>query len=174
MVASRMPPVEDLVLNPGMCPDWELNQQPFGLQAGTQSTEPHQPRWREGFLTCRFPLPICWGDWRESTGQINLLVFGQKIPDWLIKIMFLGEVETAVRSGVKSSFGPGQVAQLVGVLSHTPKGCRFNFQSGHAPRLRVQSQVGACTQGNRVIVPPHVYVSLSLSLSFSSLLSKNK
>ena len=92
-------------------------------------------------------------------------MFGQKIPDWLIKIMFLGEVETAVRSGVKSSFGPGQVAQLVGVLSHTPKGCKFNFQSGHAPRLRVQSQVGACTQGNRVIVPPHVYVSLSLSLT---------
>ena len=33
----------DLVHNPGMCPDWESNQQPFGSQAGTQSTEPHQP-----------------------------------------------------------------------------------------------------------------------------------
>ena len=33
----------DLVHNPGMCPDRELNQQPFGSQAGTQSTEPHQP-----------------------------------------------------------------------------------------------------------------------------------
>ena len=32
--ASHMPP---------MCPAWELNQQPFGLQAGTQSTDPHQP-----------------------------------------------------------------------------------------------------------------------------------
>ena len=29
--------------NSGMCPDWELNQTPFGLQAGTQSTEPYQP-----------------------------------------------------------------------------------------------------------------------------------
>ena len=28
--------------NPGMCPDWESNQQPYGSQAGTQSTEPHQ------------------------------------------------------------------------------------------------------------------------------------
>ena len=28
---------------PGMYPVWELNQQPFGSQAGTQSTEPHQP-----------------------------------------------------------------------------------------------------------------------------------
>ena len=26
-----------------MYPDWELNQQPFGLQAHTQSTEPHHP-----------------------------------------------------------------------------------------------------------------------------------
>ena len=38
-----MLPTGNLAHNPGMCPDWELNQQPFGLQAGTQSTEPHQP-----------------------------------------------------------------------------------------------------------------------------------
>ena len=36
-------PTGDLVCNPGMCPDWELNQQPFGPQAGAQSTKPHQP-----------------------------------------------------------------------------------------------------------------------------------
>ena len=30
--------------NTGMCPGWESNQQPFGLQASTRSTEPHQPR----------------------------------------------------------------------------------------------------------------------------------
>ena len=33
----------DLARNPGMCPDWESNQRPFGLKASTQSTEPHQP-----------------------------------------------------------------------------------------------------------------------------------
>ena len=33
----------DLARNPGMCPDWESNRQPFGLQTGTQSTKPHQP-----------------------------------------------------------------------------------------------------------------------------------
>ena len=36
-------PTGDLACNPGMCPNWESNWQPFGSQAGTQSTEPHQP-----------------------------------------------------------------------------------------------------------------------------------
>ena len=43
MVASCAPPAGDLAHNQGMCPDWELNQQPFGSQARTQSTELHQP-----------------------------------------------------------------------------------------------------------------------------------
>ena len=43
VVASYMPRTEDLACNPGMCPDWESNQRPFGSQASAQSTEPHQP-----------------------------------------------------------------------------------------------------------------------------------
>ena len=43
VVASHVSPTGDLDRNPGMCPDWESNRQPFGLQASTQSTEPHQP-----------------------------------------------------------------------------------------------------------------------------------
>ena len=42
-VTSYTPPTGDLAHNPGMCPDLELNWRPFGLQTGTQSTEPHQP-----------------------------------------------------------------------------------------------------------------------------------
>ena len=38
-----MPPTGDLTSNPGMCPDWESNRQPFGWQSSAQSTEPHQP-----------------------------------------------------------------------------------------------------------------------------------
>ena len=38
-----LPPTGDLAHNPGIRPDWKSNQQPFGLQAATQSTEPHQP-----------------------------------------------------------------------------------------------------------------------------------
>ena len=42
-VDSPKPPTGDLARNPGMCPNWESSWQPFGLQADTQSTEPHQP-----------------------------------------------------------------------------------------------------------------------------------
>ena len=41
VVLSHMPPTGDLACNPGMCPNWESNRWPFGSQAGTQSTEPH-------------------------------------------------------------------------------------------------------------------------------------
>ena len=37
---------------------------------------------------------------------------------------------------------PGRVVQLVAGSSHTPKGCRFDSQSGHIPRLQVQPLVG--------------------------------
>ena len=42
LVASHMPPNVNLACNPGMCPDWELNWEPFSSQASAQ-TEPHQP-----------------------------------------------------------------------------------------------------------------------------------
>ena len=42
-VASRTSTTGDLAHNPGMYPDWESNWRPFGSQASTQSTEPHQP-----------------------------------------------------------------------------------------------------------------------------------
>ena len=43
VVASLSRPTGDLAHNPGMCPDWESNQWPFGSQACAQSTELHQP-----------------------------------------------------------------------------------------------------------------------------------
>ena len=43
VVASPAPPTEDLTCNPDMCPDWESNWRPIGLQVNAQSTEPHQP-----------------------------------------------------------------------------------------------------------------------------------
>ena len=37
--------------NPGMCPAWELNQQPFALRSDAQPTEPHQSGQHCLFLT---------------------------------------------------------------------------------------------------------------------------
>ena len=57
-----MPPTGDLACNPGMCPDWESNWRPFGLQAGTQPTEPPLPgpqialALRTHYLKPSFPL----------------------------------------------------------------------------------------------------------------------
>ena len=41
LVASHAPPNGDLACNPGMCPDWESNQRPFGLQDDMQPTDSH-------------------------------------------------------------------------------------------------------------------------------------
>ena len=43
IAAPRVPPIGFLGCNTGLSPDWQSNQRNFGLQAGTQSTEPQQP-----------------------------------------------------------------------------------------------------------------------------------
>ena len=53
VVVSCVPPTGDLAHNPGLCPDWESNQRPFGLQASTQSTESHQPGQVLSFFICK-------------------------------------------------------------------------------------------------------------------------
>ena len=55
MVASQATPTGDLACIPGMCPNWESNQQPFGSQAHTQSTEVHQPGLQSMFLMGKNP-----------------------------------------------------------------------------------------------------------------------
>lgn len=42
-VASHTHPTRDLAHDPDKCPDQESNWRPFSSQAGTQSTESHQP-----------------------------------------------------------------------------------------------------------------------------------
>ena len=44
----------NLACNPGVCPDWESNLQPFGSQVGVHSTEPHQPECK--FLKIYFEI----------------------------------------------------------------------------------------------------------------------
>ena len=65
MFLSYMPLPGHLACNPGMCPDWQWNQQPFGLQADAQSTGPHQPGRERFILESMNPfLPFPQG-WRQ-------------------------------------------------------------------------------------------------------------
>ena len=61
---SHVAPTGDLVCNPGKCPNWESDWRPFGLQAGTQSTELYQPGWEEARLLATSShvtlLPCLW------------------------------------------------------------------------------------------------------------------
>ena len=72
VVASHAPPTGD----PGMCPDLDLNWQPLGLQASTQSTEPYQPGQLMALLSSSMSLLIfCFVDLsisgREWVGVSN-------------------------------------------------------------------------------------------------------
>ena len=42
VVASQPPPTGDLAHNPGLCPDWESNWRPFGLQSDNPLSHTNQ------------------------------------------------------------------------------------------------------------------------------------
>lgn len=58
-------------------------------------------REHQGFLSCKLSVLSM----EDGEGPHDRLPVGHKIPAWLITIMFLVEVETAVRLGIKSGFG---------------------------------------------------------------------
>ena len=79
MVASHVLSTRDLAHNAGMCPDWELNQQPLGSQVGPQSTESHQPGLskellREWFFGCFLCSIFCRLYEKVSSGDCFFLV----------------------------------------------------------------------------------------------------
>ena len=59
-------PSQGLACNPGMCPDQELNQQPFGPWDNTQPTEPHE----SGLTTVTF---------KEQSENLRGRLFGRQI-----------------------------------------------------------------------------------------------
>ena len=71
----------NLACYPSMCPDWELNQQPFGSQASAQSTELHQPGlcWifsgRNILLVLVSTLPLVW---TFSASRIIIWIWGNE------------------------------------------------------------------------------------------------
>ena len=76
MVASHTPSSGDLARNPGMCPDWESNRRPFGLQAGAQSIESHQPELKYNLFFKDFVyLFLDKGEWKEKERERNISVW---------------------------------------------------------------------------------------------------
>ena len=69
---------------------------------------------------------------------------------------------------------PGWMAQLVGVLSHTPESCWFDFWLEHMPGLWVRFPVWVCMGGSWLTFLSHIDVSLSLSPTSPSLSKINK
>ena len=57
------------------------------------------------------------GGARRARKTDDLIGADQKIPDWLIKIKFLGKVETSIRSGIKSKrqgpYGVSLIRRLI-------------------------------------------------------------
>ena len=109
MVASRTSPTGDLARYPAMCPDWESNWRPFGLQAGTRSTEPHQPGLESYFLKPSLKMPAFWLDGQSIYLSVSVAVF-----EFAISLFFL--VPTCYRSPLISpppeAMGPGGRASL--------------------------------------------------------------
>ena len=73
MVVSHAAPTGDLAHNPGMCPDWESNQRPFGFQVRAQSTELYQPGQNLSFLIGQFnELLLEWQQKKQVFKQISV------------------------------------------------------------------------------------------------------
>ena len=91
VIASCVSPTGDLAHNPGMCPDWELNQRPFGLQAGAQSTETHKPRHISFYFYCLYfgviskkslPNPMPWS-FPPMFSSKSFIVLGFTLRSWI-------------------------------------------------------------------------------------------
>ena len=76
-----------------------------------------------------------------------------------------------MKQRLKEELSPGQVVQLVGPLFCTPKGCGFDSQSGHIPRLQVQSLVRAHSEEDRLMFLSQNDVSLPTSLKSINIFS---
>ena len=65
---------------------------------------------------------------------------------------------------------------MVGALSRAPKGFRFNYRSGHIPRLQVQSPVRVHTRGNQSVFlsPPSFLCKIRKNISLGEDLKRKK
>ena len=107
----------DLACNPGMCSDRELNRQPFRSQAGTQSTEPHQPGLSDVLSKIQTLSPVFFKAPALAWAQHLLVIEGSILPCLLLRAL-PGEVSEsdrgADRMGGTWSWGSRYCALFLG------------------------------------------------------------
>ena len=106
VVAPHVPPTRDLAHNLGMHLDWELNPGPFGSQASTQSTEPHQPG--PMFLSLKKKINIFFLSKKKKSRSKHLACF--TFPHVFLGTPFCGSDRRVCSSSTRSESGtPGRV-----------------------------------------------------------------
>ena len=85
-------------------------------------------------------------------------------------IKYVRDKKLSMRKIIKAL---ASVAQLVRASFHKSKGYGFDSQSGHMPRSWVQTPIRVHTRGDQLLFLSHIDVSLPLSLSLPSPLSKS-
>ena len=151
-----MPCTGDLACSPGMFPDGESNWQPFGSQAGTQSTEPHQPG--QIFLLLNYVLTLFF--WPCGEDFFPFLVCPINCWSYSFRHSNVKSIWLTALAGVAQWIECRPVNQRVAGLIPS-QGLCLGCQPGQVPSAgRVRSN--------------HILMFLSLSFSFPSLLKINK
>ena len=158
--------------HPSMCPDWESNRLPFGLQASTQSAEPYQPGQKQGVFcslqiyqsaqsTGRLLCPCSIVTELISTvllvWRISIELISASSPwsntslgSWRVAFLFSDNSEMV---GLRmSNLGPWLVSSVGWSIVPIHHGCGFDPRSGHIQETSI------CKWNNKLI-------SLSLPLS---------
>ena len=147
------PQLGGLAHNPGMCPNEESNQWPFGSQACSQSTEPHQPGLYFAIFLC-IPVLLVYSKYNWNKTEKNTF---DTHTIWLMGAMY----KESILSWLMWLSG----------LSAGLQTKRFYSQSGHMPGLWARPPVGGVWEAANQCF---FHTSMFLFLSFPSPLFKNK
>ena len=129
VVASHVPPTEDLACNTGMCPDWESNQQLLGSQAHAQSTEPYQSGHFHSYFLKRFYSSVFREKGRvgEREGEKQHYVVALMCP--LLRTWPATQARALTGNGTSD---PLVHRPALNPLSHTSQGSRFLSMFSHS------------------------------------------
>ena len=118
--------------------------------------------------------------YNKRTG--NIILTGEKLKTFTLtsgtkqrcpfSLLSFNIVLEVLGTGIKKENEPWPGGLVGWSIIHPPKGYGFNSQSGHIPRLQVQSLIGEYTGGNKLMFLSHINVSLSCSFPLPLFLKK--